>query len=343
MQRSILQVLGLLALLANPLGSWADIIVTPVVSDERLADVRGITSDGMNLYVTATGGGVQPFGRIYSIATGGGMLNQLYGYNGASVPGQVNPLAITTSGSNLYWIDAQSGPATDTQIFTAPRDGSGPITAIYTGSSTGQPIVDGSGIATDGARLYTADEVQGRVHSLNLDGTGITQLDGNRYGGFFDREHANWVDVKAGVIYIADSGRAGFSDTPPRIQSISTSGGSFSDLYQGTLPDFHPGGLAVGTDTIFLTNGNQILEMPLSGGIPTLLVADSRFGSLGNLTFVNDALYVNDAQAETIWKVSLSTVPEPSSFILLALGGLGMLGYLVRTENRIRGRIIRGE
>jgi hypothetical protein len=251
------------------------------------------------------------------------MLTTLYG-------GLTSPNDITTIGSQLFWIDANSGPITDTQILKAPKSGGGSITAIYTGALVGQPIVDGSGITTDGTRLYTADEVQGRVHRLNPDGSGLTQLGGNRYGGFFDREHFNSIAVNDGIVYIADQGKSGFSDTPPRVQSIPVGGGSFSTLFTGDSATFSPNGIAVGSDTIFLTNRNQILEMPLTGGTPTLLVSDPRFSThLAGLTFFNDALYVADG-AGAIWKVDLaqtSAVPEPGSLTLFGIGALTLFSY----------------
>ena len=99
-----------------------------------------------------------------------------------------------------------------------------------------------------------AVDTEGRVHRLDATSpvSNITQL-GTRYGGFFEREHLNWVDVEDGTAYIADSGHPGYGDTPPRVQSIPVAGGPFTDLYVGTLPDFAPGGIAIGGDTIYLS------------------------------------------------------------------------------------------
>jgi len=156
--------------------------------------------------------------------------------------------------------------------------------------------VDGVGLTTDGSKLYTADEVQGRVHSLNPNGSGITQLNGNRYGGFFDREHFNSIAEDQGILYIADQGQASFGDTPPRVQSIPTTGGAFTDLFLGSVGTTRSwGGVAVANGTIFLTEGNQIMQMPITGGTPTLLVSDPQFKSLGGIMFFNNALYVADS------------------------------------------------
>ncbi len=70
-----------------------------------------------------------------------------------------------------------------------PTDGLGAklVTAIYTGSDVGQPIVDGSGLVSDGTKLYAADEVDGTVASVNFDGSGLTIL-GSRYAGGFSTD-----------------------------------------------------------------------------------------------------------------------------------------------------------
>jgi hypothetical protein len=185
--------LSLALLLGQGTRANAD-MVTPVIIDAT-HNFEKITTDGVNLYIIA--GNPNGTHTISSLPIGRGTLTTLYS-------DLTTPTGITTLGSDVVWIDANSGPITDKQILKAPKTGGGPITAIYTGALVGQPIVDGSGITTDGTRLYTTDEVQGRVHRLNPDGSDLTQLGGNRYGGFFDREHTNSIAVNDGIVYIAD-------------------------------------------------------------------------------------------------------------------------------------------
>ena len=266
--------------------------VTVISADADLVDVFTITTDGTHLYVGGADSDVPSKPRIWRIPIGGGAATRLYtgwGLNTCCTAG----LALV--GNDVFWIDPNSGPVTDTEIFRAPKDGSGPITPIYTGVFVGQPIVDGSDITTDGGKLYTADFVQGRVHSLNTDGSGITQLGPNRYGGFFDREHRNLIDEDAGVLYIGDLGQPWFGDTPPRVLSIPSAGGAFTTLFLGpTFTSRGWGGIAVGNNTIFLTEGNNILQMPVTGGTQTLLVSDPQFKTLQGITFFNNALYLAD-------------------------------------------------
>src|SRR5689334_18331397 len=99
----------LATLLSATAHAQAGFLVTPVVTDVRLANVVDIATDGATLFLTA-GAGTAPYGRIYSAPIGGGSLNLLYGYNGLDGPAAVDPLGITVLGANLYWADANSGP-----------------------------------------------------------------------------------------------------------------------------------------------------------------------------------------------------------------------------------------
>ena len=246
--------------------------VTVISADADLVDVFTITTDGTHLYVGGSDSDVPSEPRIWRIPIGGGAATRLYtgwGLNTCCTAG------LALFGNDVFWIDPNSGPVTDTEIFRAPKDGSGPITPIYTGVFVGQPIVDGSDIATDGRKLYTADFVQGRVHSVNTDGSGITQLGPNRYGGFFDREHRNLIAEDVGVLYIGDLGQPSFRDTPPRVQSISSAGGAFTTLFLGSpFTSRGWGGIAVANTTIFLTPCTTLLQMHVTGGTPMLLVSD---------------------------------------------------------------------
>lgn len=276
--------------------------ITLISDDPKLSNARYITTDGINLYVTNAGADVQS---ILSIPIEGGTVTTLYDAAGYRAR-YASPHGITLIGTDLIWIDPQSGPITDTQILKAPKDGSGPITAIYTGRDVGEPIVDGTGLTTDGVKLYSADAVQGRVHSLNPDGSELTQLDGIRYGGYFDTEHLNTIAESGGILYIADGGKEGVIS--PQVVTISTSGGSFTTLFAGA-PLVSPMDITVGNDIVFVADpraDNTIWSLPIStGGKPTVVVSGSPFVDIRGLTFFDNALYVIDA-AGAIYKVDIT-------------------------------------
>lgn len=281
--------LVLFVLFAFPGRATAQSITLIPVSPSPQSPFR-ITTDGVKIYFSDQ----MPSGQsILSVPIQGGAASTLY------VTFTAHSIAII--GADMFWIDPNSGPVTDTQILRAPKDGSGPITAIYTGASVGQPIVDGSGLTTDGVKLFSADEVQGRVHSLNLDGSGLVQLNGIRYGGFFDTEHLNTIAHREGVLFIADAGKVG--SFTPKIVTIPTSGGSFTTHFEGS-PLVTPFDIAVGNGTVFVADlgANTIWSMPITGGTPTVpvlgsptvLVSGPPFVQIIGLTFFNNALFVTD-------------------------------------------------
>ena len=185
-----------------------------------------LSTDGTDIFATGANSGVNS---VFKVPLGGGAAVPVYSNVGPS------PSALVVAGSDLIWIDANSGPTTDTQILKAPKDGSGKPIPIYTGANVGQPIVDGYGLAFDGAKLYTADEVQGRVHGLNFDGSNLAQIGPNRYTGFFETEHINTIAESGGILYVADSGckpcRDGSTQTP-KIVSIPTNGQTFTTFHK---------------------------------------------------------------------------------------------------------------
>lgn len=328
---------GCLALLLGLTGrTLADPVVTPLVSGPQVRAVRGITNDGSNLYLTDTS--LFPQGRVLSVPLAGGAVATVATYSGQPPQGSGSPLGITALGASVYWIDPNSGPFTDPEILKASKAG-GPVSRIFTGSAHGFPFgsLDGSGLTNDGSRLYWADEVGGRVYGINPDGTGITQLGGDRYPFGFGPEHLNSIAYAQGTLYIADSGKAGV--IAPQVVSIPTSGGSFTTLFAGA-PFGQLTGIAVGDNTLYVSDAlaKTIWQLPLSGGILTPLVTDSRFNSIYNLTYFDHALYVADPGTDsgTIWKVDLngpSAVPEPASLTLIGLGVLGFLGLGLRRRS----------
>ena len=300
----------LAAVLASPAVAA---VVTQVVASPQLAGVYDVTSDGVSLFASTEGG------KIYSMTLGGGSLSQLYQVG-------VRAQSITTIGSNLYWADPEAGPFTDTRIFAAPKSGGGPVTIIYTGSAVGEPIVDAFGIATDGASLFTADGVDGQVHRLNANGSGITQLGADRYSGGFANNHLNTIDALGGTVFVADSGKTGV--IAPQVISIPGVGGTFTPLHIGA-PFVSPVGIAVGGGSVFVWDpaaNSSIWQLPISGGAPTLVVSDARLGTLGGLHYLNNSLYVADYDEGAIWRVDLDApVPEPATLATwLSCGLLGM-------------------
>jgi pimeloyl-ACP methyl ester carboxylesterase len=259
-----------------------------------------ITTDGTNLYI---GSG----NNVLSMPIAGGLATTLYA---SATPCCV--VALAQTGGNLFWIDPNGDPDA-TAIFRGRTSG-GARTKVYSGFATGQPIVDGSGLTTDGSRLYAVDEVSGSLVSMNLDGSGIATL-GSRYAGGFSTEHLNRVTVSGGVVYIADEGCTCPGGTiAPRIVRMPAGGGSFTTLFDGgTAFSIRPHDLAVSGSTIFFTDSinNTIWKMPTSGGTPTPFIAGAPFSRVDGITALGDALYITDSTAGKIYKISLTPAAAP--------------------------------
>jgi len=150
--------------------------------------------------------------------------------------------------------------------------------------------------------------VQGNVFSLNLDGSGITQLGTSRYGGFFDVEHLNTIAVYNGTLYVADSaesGNCGCGVFTPQIVTIPTTGGTFSTLFAGA-PLVHPTTITIGNGTVFVGDGTTIWMLPPSGNsTPVPLVSGLPFTGIAGLSLLNNVLYVTDG-SNSLYEVDLS-------------------------------------
>ena len=228
--------------------------------------------------------------------------------------------ALAVKGTNLYYIDPNGDPDA-TAIWRIGTNGATPV-KIYSGFATGEPIVDGSGLVTDGVKLYTADEVQGRAHSMEFDGSNITPL-GSRYGGGFDLEHHNAVAQFGNMLYFADDGAKAGSGIPPQIVSLPKIGGAFTTLASGA-PLVQPLGLTIASNMIFATDfaaSNTIWMIPLAGGTPIKLAGGSPFVNIQYVVAHSNALYVTDSGdvpggasgPGKIYKVTLPSVTLVSS------------------------------
>ena len=281
----------------------------------------GLATDGTNFYVdgsltaaTPCNGADQPGNAppvgpspscnqgIFSVPVAGGGATFLYP--------AYNPYQIVTGSSDLFWIDPNAGPFTDTDILEAPASGMGPIGPIFVGSAVSGSFnptpgrLDGSGLTSDGSSLYLADESSGAVFSINPNGTSLTQLAQPRYGPAFSLDHSNLLTVNGGTLYITDSGTDP-SVSPPAILTLPVSGGSFSTLFSGP-PFIDLQGIAVGpyldTNAIFVADSgaDTIWELPLAGGTPTALISGTPFVQPSGLLSFDGNLYVLDQGNATV-------------------------------------------
>ncbi|MDI1337975.1 MAG: SUMF1/EgtB/PvdO family nonheme iron enzyme [Lacunisphaera sp.] len=268
--------------------------ITTVLAPGSIAQSpRNITSDGEHLFASASmKDGTQA---IVRIASAGGEPTRLYP--------AYNPNAVAVLGDHIYWIDPNSGPVSDTQIWKAPKDGSGKPEAIYTGSKSGQPIVDGSGLTAEGEFLYAVDEVGGGLTRLAPDGTGLTSVVAARYEGGFATEHLNLAESDgSGGVLILDTGKAGV--IAPALLHHTAEG--LETRYSGA-PLVAPSAVATDGELVFIADpgaGNKIWYGPIDGGQLTALpVPEGTFGRIGGLVFYENSLFATDQSTGAILRL----------------------------------------
>lgn len=254
----------------------------------------GLATDGTSLFVSGTTRNLNS-ARVLRMGGDGADVRTVLD------TGLRAPLGLAVEGDALYVIDCQSGPITDTQIFRGPKDGSAPLAPIYTGSQVGEPIVDGSGIVFVNGALYTTDMVQGRVHRLNPDGTGLAELGhifplrapNDRFWG----SHRTTIAADRGLLYIADAGDARV-DVPPHVRTMHTLGGPFKTLWTGP-PLAAPASITVHNGTVYIADpgAHTVWKMPLHGGRPEVFAAGHPINSDCGIVSLNGNLYLADAPA----------------------------------------------
>jgi PEP-CTERM motif-containing protein len=281
-----------------------------------------LSTDGSNVYWSATASGTN---NLYKAPSGGGVSTLLY----TSPTGAANPYVNGSAviGSNIYFQNANSGPVGDTQIFSAPAAGGGPITPIYTGSAVGQPIVDGGDLATNGTLLFSGDDYGGRIFSLTPSGGSITQIGGNLYPLSFGSEQSVAVTTGGGNAYI---GTGGGASGVVGIWSVSQSGGSFQNVLTGGAVSGIDDLGYLGGQVYWTTGTNTLYSVSATGG-PVTSFTSPLFTQLTSVATFGSVIYLTDVNAAgtTIWSLSPVSVPEPEIYTLL-LVGFGLLGFVAR-------------
>lgn len=280
-----------------------------LANDATLKNPRHLATDGTHWYVTGVSQTNTP--GIFKLPFAGGPATQLFG--GAAL---VSPLSITLIGSDVYWIDPNADTATATRIYKGPKNGEVAPSVIYAGFSVGEPIVDGSGLTTDGTKLYVADEVDGKVFSLNPDGTALAQFSaGARHLGSFSAERLNLITHEAGVLYLADAGRSDTVNSPaPKVLSIPVAGSPFTGLAAGA-PLVAPSGIAYQSGKLYVADPgaqNTIWQLPTAGGTPVSYYAGTQFASIVGVAAYGGALYVADYTAGSIYRLAQTPVVAPA-------------------------------
>ncbi len=195
-------------------------------------------------------------------------------------------LAVGPDGDDRVWI-AMAGTH---QIWTLTRS-TGQV-ARFSGSGR-ERCTDGphptaayaqpSGFATDGKVLFVADSEVSSIRSVDLadDGSAATVCGSGELFGFGDvdgkgeearLQHPLGLAYRDGVLYVADTYNHKIKRVDPKTGAIATWVGDgspgFKDGDAGAARFYHPGGIALAAETLWVadTNNHQLRAVSLADG-----------------------------------------------------------------------------
>jgi uncharacterized repeat protein (TIGR03803 family) len=153
--------------------------------------VASLVLSGKTLYGTAQYGGTNGSGTVFSLSTDGTVFSDLYSFSGTDTnfinSDGAGPVAgLVLSGNALYGTAEYGGTAGNGTVFSLNTDGTG-FTNLYSFSATNSSGINSDGAAPfaglilSGNTLYGTAEYggsngYGAVFSINIDGTGFTNL-----------------------------------------------------------------------------------------------------------------------------------------------------------------------
>jgi uncharacterized repeat protein (TIGR03803 family) len=321
-----------------------------------------LSPDGRTLYGMAMYGGTYNYGTIFSMPIGGGALTTMAsfdGYNGAHP--SLSRLTLSHDGQTLYGTTSSGGDKENSTlmgrgtIFSMPVGG-GPITTLVNFYKTN--ILDPLGgltISPDGTTLYGAAadgnaSPSGIIYSVPVGGGSLTTLaafDGNNGGAPRGNLMLSGSNLY-GMTY--QGGGYGYGT----IFSVPVNGGTIKTLasFNGGNGRNPVGSLTLSSDgaTLYgmteyggVNDMGTVFSIPIDDGPLTTLVSFSGLNGanpMGDLTLGTDGqtLYGMTAgggpyNVQVFYPITgygtvfSLAVPEPSSFVLMGIGGAAMLAW----------------
>ncbi len=181
----------------------------------------GITTDGINLYVTDTFNST-----IRKIVIASGEVTTLVGNpgthgssDGAGVSASFNfPAGITTEGTNLYVADSDNSTIRKIVIATTAVStlaGNAGVPGSVDGARSAAGFYQPRGITTDGINLYVADSGNNTIRKIVIATGEVTTLAGNRWPGSSDGVggsagfiYPEGITTDGASLYVADTGNS---------------------------------------------------------------------------------------------------------------------------------------
>jgi uncharacterized repeat protein (TIGR03803 family) len=322
----------------------------------------GLTLIGSTLYGTTTDQYTGGYGKVFSIPLSGGNPTVLTSFGGGTGSGESPHSNLTLIGNTLYGTTFGGGAYRGGTVFSVPLSG-GSLTTLtsFSYSSTGSGVSPFAGLILNGNTLYgtTRDggaNNRGTVFSVPLSGgnpTVLTSFDGSNGSGA-----VGGLTLIGGTLYGTTGGGGAYSDGT--IFSVPLSGGNPTVLTSfngtngqgpayGSLTLSNDGSTFYGVTKEGGAYGcGTIFSIPVSGGDPTVLASFNGVNGsepIGGLTLIGNTLYGTTGYGGngftgyrysgcgTVFDLTLP-VPEPSTFVLLGIGIIGLLTHAWRRRCR---------
>jgi uncharacterized repeat protein (TIGR03803 family) len=303
-----------------------------------------LTLSGSTLYgMTANGGPSPGNGNVFSINTNGTGFKILHSFNGTD--GRFATGSLTLSGSTLYGMTANGGPVgvNSGTIFSINTNGTGfgslHVFNYWDGDSPyGSLTLSGStlyGMAAGGGSLSG----MGNIFSTNANGTGFQNL--YSFSGIDGDNPQGDLTLSGSTLYgMTENGGAGLGGKG-NIFSINANGTGFKNLYifNGTDGKYPYGDLTLSAPALYgmtekggRSGDGNIFSINTDGtGFQELHSFNGADGlePFSSLTLSGSTLYGMTLRGGSHGDgvVFSLTVPEPSTFVLLAAGVIGLLVY----------------
>jgi hypothetical protein len=263
---------------------------------------HALATDGERLYVSGVRDGKHT---LASMPVTGAAFEPI------SMPG-LTPAGsgIALLGDDLYWIDANSGAGTTTQICAGPkRGGAGPV--VYEGKAgVDEPILDGCGLASDGSCLYAVDQIGGLVTRLDPRAGGRpVRISFPLYPVAWETSHMNGVAVAEGTVFVASEAHPRVG--PAQVFALAATGGAARVLHTGP-PLASPRSLAFRKGVLYIadTEARAVFALPATGagGPPTVLASGPSVARPTGIAISGDALYITDSgpDAVSVYRIDLA-------------------------------------
>jgi uncharacterized repeat protein (TIGR03803 family) len=321
-----------------------------------------LTLSGSTLYgMTPHGGngGVGTDGALFSMNTDGTGFRMLHSFSGGANDGRSPFGSLTLSGSKLYGMTRNGGPANVGTVFSMNTDGTGfALLHNFTGSS-----LDGSypydSLTLSASKLYGmtsggGNSSLGTLFSMNTNGTGFSLL--HTFTGGVNDGASPFGSLTLSGSKLYGMAHDGGSNNSGVLFSMNADGTGFALLHSFT-GGANDGALPFGSLTL---SGSTLYGMTRQGGsnnAGTLFSIDTdgtvfevleSFGSTlargtypdGDLTLSDDGsgLYGMTEQGGTanrgviFYRAISNPVPEPGTSALIALGLPALLAFRPRSK-----------